>query len=181
MSRIGKKPILIPDNVEVKITGSEVKTKGPKGELSQKIPAGILIEKKDSNLVIYPKAKTKKSSALWGLARALVQNNFIGVTSGFEKQLEMRGIGYGALVKDEKILELKAGFSHLVKFVIPAELNIVVKKNVIIISGIDKQKVGQFAAKIRAIRPPEPYKGKGIRYVGEKVRRKEGKKVGVTG
>ncbi len=177
MSRIGKKPIIIPDNVEVKIKGQDVIIKGPKGEISKEVPRDIAIDLKDKEILLSPKRKTKKSGALWGLTRALLNNDIKGVTEGFEKELELIGIGYGASVEKEKFLVLEVGFSHKIELEIPEGINISVKKNIITVSGIDKQKVGEIAAKIRKVRPPEPYKGKGIRYLGEKVRRKEGKKV----
>jgi large subunit ribosomal protein L6 len=180
MSRIGKKPILIPDDVEVKIEDRQVVIKGQKGEISQEIPGEILVEKKEDKLIVSPKRRTKRTPALWGLIRALLQNHIKGVTEGFEKQLEIRGIGYKASLPDQKTIQLEVGFSHPVKIEIPEGLNVSVEKNIIKISGIDKQKVGEFAAKIRKVRPPEPYKGKGIRYIGEKVRKKEGKKAATT-
>ena len=176
MSRIGKKPIEIPDNVEIKIENRLVKIKGPKGEMSKEIPLDIGIEIKDKEILLNPKRKTKKSGALWGLTRSLLYNDVKGVTEGFEKELELIGIGYRASVEKEKLLVLEVGFSHKVEIEVPEGIDVSVKKNIIAISGIDKQKVGEIAAKIRKVRPPEPYKGKGIRYVGEKVRRKEGKK-----
>lgn len=180
MSRIGKKPIIIPQNVEIKIENQKVLIKGPKGEISQKIPPEISLEKKEEKLIVFPKRKTKRSSALWGLIRALLENHLKGVTEGFEKQLEIRGIGYKASLEGEKILKLEVGFSHPVKIAIPSSLKVSIEKNIIKVSGIDKQKVGEFAAKIRRIQPPEPYKGKGIRYLGEEVRKKEGKKAATT-
>ena len=176
MSRIGKKPIEIPDGVEIKIEKRLVKIKGPKGEMSKEIPLDIGMEIKDKEILLNPKRKTKKSGALWGLTRSLLYNDVQGVTEGFEKELELIGIGYRASVEKEKLLILEVGFSHKVEIEVPEGIDVLVKKNIITISGIDKQKVGEVAAKIRKVRPPEPYKGKGIRYVGEKVRRKEGKK-----
>jgi len=176
MSRIGKKPIEIPDDVEIKIEKRLVKIKGPKGEMSKEIPLDIGIEIKDKEILLNPKRKTKKSGALWGLTRSLLYNDIQGVTEGFEKELELIGIGYRASVEKEKLLVLEVGFSHKIEIEVPEGIDVSVKKNIITISGIDKQKVGEIAAKIRKVRPPEPYKGKGIRYVGEKVRRKEGKK-----
>lgn len=177
MSRIGKKPIKIPDSVEVKMIEERmVKIKGPKGEISKEIPQDIAIELKDEEILLSPKRKTKKSGALWGLTRALLNNDIKGVTEGFEKELELIGIGYRASVEKEKLLVLEVGFSHKIELEIPEGINVSVKKNIITVSGIDKQKVGEIAAKIRKVRPPEPYKGKGIRYLGEKVRKKEGKK-----
>ncbi len=176
MSRIGKKPILIPENVKVEIGDSIVKVEGKKGKLSQEIPEGILVEKKEKELVISPERRTKKSMALWGMIRSILQNAVIGVESGFEKRLEIRGVGYKASLPQNKLLRLEVGFSHPIEMEIPESLEVSVEKNIIIISGADKQKVGQFAAEIRRVRPPEPYKGKGIRYVGEKVRMKQKKK-----
>lgn len=180
MSRIGKKPIEIPTGVEVEMMGREVKIKGPKGEISQEIPSELKLKIEEKKLSLLPVAKTKRSKSLWGLSRALLQNNVRGVKEGYEKKLELKGIGYRASVKDEKNLSLEIGFSHSVNMPIPEGIAAVVEKNIITVSGTDKQKVGETAAKIRKLRPPEPYKGKGIRYLGEKVRIKEGKKT-VTG
>ncbi len=176
MSRIGKKPIEIPQGVEVSIKDSIVKVKGGKGEIEQVIPVGVFVESKDGQIVVSIKEQSKKNSALWGLIRALLQNAVIGVSQGFEKQLEIIGVGYKANMKGDKLLDLAMGFSHPVEMSVPEGLQVKVEKNIITISGINKEKVGQLAAKIRAVRKPEPYKGKGIRYLGEKVRRKEGKK-----
>ncbi len=180
MSRIGKKPILISENVEVKIEDRNVIIKGPRGEISQEIPEEILIKKEDNKILVSPKRKSKNIQALWGLIRALLRNHLEGVSSGFEKKLELRGIGYRASLEDKNILKLEVGFSHPVKLEIPSQLSISIEKNIINISGIDKQKVGEFAAKIRKVRPPEPYKGKGIRYFGEVVRKKASKKIATT-
>ncbi|MEK9152975.1 MAG: 50S ribosomal protein L6, partial [Patescibacteria group bacterium] len=176
MSRIGKQPITIPAGVAVKIEGQFVTVKGPQGEIKQPIVAGILIAQKENQLIVAPAKEGKQWSKFWGLTRALLQNNIIGVNEGFVKKLEMIGVGYKAAMTDSKTLKIEAGFSHSVIMKVPDDLTATAEKNSIVISGFDKQKVGQFAAKIRAIRPPEPYKGKGIRYQGEKVRRKEGKK-----
>jgi len=180
MSKIGKKLILIPSGVEVKIERNAVLVKGPKGEISQFIPPEILVEKKDDKIHLYSKNLDKKNKAIWGLSRALLQNSIKGVTVGFEKKLEIIGIGFKASVEVGKILKLDVGFSHDVNLEIPKDINVFVEKNIITVSGIEKQRVGEFAAKIRDIKPPEPYKGKGIRYLGEKVRHKEGKKAGAT-
>ena len=177
MSRIGKKPIQIPENVEMKIEDQNVIIKGPKGKISQEVSSEIGVEKKEGKILVFPKKKTKKTAALWGLTRALLQNHVKGVTEGFEKKLEIRGIGYRAYLEGEKTLCLEVGFSHPVKLTIPEGLEVSLEKNIIKVSGINKQMVGEFAAKIRKVRKPEPYKGKGIRYLGEKVRKKEGKKV----
>ncbi len=177
MSRIGKKPIEIPQGVDVKIDGRNVIVKGPKGQLSQTIAGrDILVEKKDNFLIVGLEKETKPNRALWGTIRALLQNNILGVTAGFEKKLEMVGVGYKASCPDDKMLRVEAGFSHPVIVALPDGITATVAKNVIVISGIDKQQVGETAARIRKIRVPEPYKGKGIRYQGEIVRRKEGKK-----
>ncbi len=180
MSRVGKKAISIPSGVEVKIEDNNIKVKGPKGELEQAITAEILVSQKDNELIVEVKEQTKNSSAFWGLTRALLQNMVIGVSEGFSKQLEIVGVGYKAKTEGDKVLDLAMGFSHPVKFDIPEGLTIQVEKNIITVSGISKEQVGQFAAKIRDVRKPEPYKGKGIRYVGENVRRKEGKKAATT-
>jgi len=177
MSRIGKKPIQIPQNVEVEIKEKEVLVKGPKGEILQVIPGEILVKKEDNKILVSPKGKSKKTSALWGSIRALLSNNLKGASVGFEKKLEIRGVGYRATVDDKNILKLQVGFSHPIEVKIPAGISLSVEKNMINISGIDKQKVGEFAAKIRKVRPPEPYKGKGIRYLGELVRKKASKKI----
>ena len=180
MSRIGKKPIIIPSSVEIVIKNQNVIVKGPKGEISQEIPPEILVKKDNDKVIVSPKKMVKQTPALWGLIRMLLQNHIKGVSEGFEKKLEIRGIGYHASVEGEKNLRLEAGFSHPVVLKIPDGLDVLVEKNIIKVSGINKQRVGEFAAKIREIRKPEPYKGKGIRYVGEKVRRKEGKKAAAT-
>ena len=175
MSRIGKIPVLIPENVDVKINGQEIKVKGPKGELCFTARTEVKIELKDGAVLVTPQSKTKKTKAFLGLTRSLIFNMVEGVVSGYEKRLELQGVGYKARL-DADILVLNVGFSHSVEIKKPENINFIVEKNIIIISGIDKAHVGQIAAKIRDIRPPEPYKGKGIRYVGEIVRRKVGKK-----
>jgi large subunit ribosomal protein L6 len=175
MSRLGKKPILIPENVEVKIDGQKVFVKGPKGELSCEIRPEIKIEEKEGKIFSSIEKDTRKSNAFWGLSRSLIFNMIEGVTKGFEKRLELIGVGYRVSMEGEELV-LKVGFSHLVKIKPPEGINISVEKNTIIVSGIDKQKVGLTAAKIRKIKPCEPYKGKGIKYVGEIIRRKVGKK-----
>lgn len=176
MSRVGKKPILIPEGVEVKIEGQNVIVKGSKGELQKEIRPEIKVELKEKKLLVAPKKETKKTKAFWGLTRALIFNMLKGVTEGYEKKLEMKGVGYKANLEGEDLV-LQVGFSHPVKIKKPEGINFLVEKNIITISGINKELVGQIAAKIRKVRPPEPYKGKGIRYLGEEVRRKPGKKV----
>ena len=207
MSRIGKKPIEIPKGVEVKIEGDLVKIKGPKGELSQKIRPEIKVEIKDSyppttrgarsereggggvgvppkeraprKIFVLPQIETKKTKAFWGLTRSLLANNIRGVIEGYEKKLQIEGLGYKAEMEGENLV-LRVGFSHPVKIKTPKGIKFSVDKNIIAISGIDKELVGQVAAKIRKVRPPEPYKGKGIRYLGETVKIKPGKKVVTT-
>jgi len=184
MSRIGKKPILIPKNVEIKINGDEISAKGPKGELSLSWPSELSVSLKESGaegkegkeLTIGVKKKTKRSPALWGLFRSLAFNLVLGVSEGFEKKLEINGVGYRASVEGKKII-LNIGFSHPVEVEAPNGIEFKVEKNIITVSGADKQLVGQTAAKIRAQRKPEPYKGKGIKYLDEVIRRKSGKKV----
>lgn len=175
MSRIGKKTIIIPDQVEARIEQQQFKIKGPKGELTQSIPSRLKLVLQGSVIEIKPQTKSKNISALWGLFRSLVFNMVKGVSEGFEKKLEIEGVGYRAAVQGNKLI-LNIGLSHPVEIEAPAGVEFKVEKNIIIISGIDKQVVGQIAAKIRDQRPPEPYKGKGIRYAGEIIRRKSGKR-----
>lgn len=175
MSRIGRKPILIPEGVEVKIEDNVVMVKGPKGELKREIRPEVKIEKKDNQILVVPAKETKKTRAFWGLFRTLIFNMIEGVKEGYEKKLELQGIGYKANLEGEDLL-LNVGYSHPVKIKKPEGIIFSVEKNIITISGIDKELVGQTAAKIRKVRKPEPYKGKGIRYFGEEVRRKVGKK-----
>ena len=179
MSRIGKKPIEVPSGVEVIINDNEVKIKGPKGTLERKIRPEIKVEVKENKIFVSPKTETKKTKAFWGLTRALLANMVKGVTEGFEKKLEIEGLGYRAQLKGND-LELFVGFTHPVIVKAPEGINFKVDKNIITVSGIDKEKVGQVAANIRKVRPPEPYKGKGIRYLGEQIRRKAGKKAVTT-
>lgn len=179
MSRIGKKPIIIPEGVEVKISDHQISIKGLKGELTQSIPSQIKVSLKERKLIVTPQQKTKETPALWGLLRALIFNMVKGVTEGFEKKLEIEGVGYRASLQGNKLI-LSLGFSRPIEVAAPAGIEFKVDKNVITISGIDKQIVGQIAAKIRACRKPEPYKGKGIHYLGEVIRRKAGKKAVTT-
>ena len=179
MSRIGKKPIEIPQGVEVKITGQQIMIKGPKGELSQGVRPEIKVEVKEGKIFVTSQIETKKSKALWGLTRALLQNMTKGVVEGYEKKLEIEGVGYRANLEGQDLV-LNVGFSHSVKIKAPEGIKFAVEKNIITVSGIDKGLVGQTAAKIRGVRPPEPYKGKGIKYVGEQIRRKVGKKAVTT-
>jgi len=178
MSKIGRKPINIPDGVEIKIDGDVLKVKGPKGELEIKITPGIKVEQKD-NILEISRAKEDIETRLWGLERALLNNLIVGVSEGFDKKLEINGVGYRASVSGKKI-NLELGFSHPIEMEIPEGLEVKVQKNLVTVSGIDRQKVGQFAANIRSHRPPEPYKGKGIKYIDEQIIRKEGKKAAAT-
>ena len=182
MSRIGKKPIEIPNGVEVKVNKNdleifEVAVKGSKGNLVVTVPEGVTIEQADSQLIFKVKNEESKSDkAIWGLSRTLVNNAILGVTEGFSKALEINGVGFKVALQGKKLV-LNVGFSHPVEFDIPEGITIEVEKNQIKISGIDKQLVGQTAAEIRAIKKPEPYKGKGIKYIDEQIRRKAGKVV----
>ena len=180
MSRIGKKPILIPESVQVKIEGKAIKVSGPKGELSLEIRPEIKIEIKEGKIFLQSKIKNKQTNALWGLSRALLANMIKGVVDGYEKKLEIEGLGYRVQLSGENIL-LYVGYSHPVEIKAPSGIKFSVEKNVITVSGIDKEKVGQIAANIRKVKPPEPYKGKGIRYSGEKIRKKLGKKAVAVG
>ncbi len=175
MSRIGKKPIQIPADVTVKKEASRVIVKGPKGELSWEFNPAVDIDITDGTILVRPTLLSKKMRATWGTTRARIQNMVEGVTSGFEKKLELEGIGYRASL-DGQNLQLSIGFSHPVRVEAPAGIKFVVEKNVITISGINKDLVGATAARIRSMKKPEPYKGKGIRYQGEAVQRKQGKK-----
>ena len=175
MSRIGKQPITIPEGVEVKVEPGKVIVNGPRGELSQDIHRLVVVEKKDNQLLISVKNSDEKSQkSLWGLFQRLIANMVIGVTKGFSKQLEINGVGYKAAVQDDTLI-LHLGYSHPVEYKISKEVQIEVEKNIITISGVDKQLVGQIAAEIRSLRKPEPYKGKGIKYIDEVIRRKVGK------
>jgi len=175
MSRVGKKPIKITEGVEVRKEDRKIIVKGSKGELSWEIRPEIEVEIKEGEVIVSPKKETKKTNAFWGLTRTLIANMIQGVTEGFEKQLEINGVGYKANMEGENLI-LYVGFSHLVEIKKPEGIELSVKKNIISVSGISKQLVGEAAARIRKVRPPEPYKGKGIRYLGEVVRRKESKK-----
>lgn len=175
MSRIGKAPIPIPQGVEINRAGSTVEVKGPKGALSHTIPEGVSIQVEDRVIHVKRKGDAKRERSLHGLSRTLIANMVTGVTAGFEKGLEIVGIGYRAALQGRN-LQLSLGYSHPVIYPIPEGIEVEVEKqNKIIVKGIDKQQVGQVAAEIRSFRKPEPYKGKGIRYVGEQVRRKAGK------
>lgn len=181
MSRIGKKLIPIPNGVTVTAGSTEVSAKGPKGNLNLPLHPHITVKSEDNNLKIEVKNPDQQSDrALWGLYRALIANVIKGVNEGFEKKLEINGVGYRASVTGKKLV-LALGFSHPVELNIPEGLNVAVEKNILSISGIDKQLVGQFAAVVRSQKTPEPYKGKGIRYIDEVVRRKAGKAAKAVG
>jgi len=180
MSRIGKKLIEIPQGVKAELSGNEIKVSGPKGELKQAIHPEIKIEIKDGKIFVTPVSElSKKGRGLWGLYRALISNMVEGVNKGFEKRLEIEGVGFKAMV-DGNNLVLNLGFTNPVKIEKIPGINFSVEKNVIIVSGPDKERVGHIAALIRKQKKAEPYKGKGIKYQGEKIRRKEGKKVVAT-
>ena len=176
MSRIGKHPVSVPSGVDVSIEGQTVKVKGKLGSLQQTLPGEVVVALEDGSLAVKPREEDKRGLQMWGLARTLVQNMVTGVSDGFTRRLEISGVGYRANV-DGDILNLQLGYSHDIKFAIPPEVKIVCESpTAIVISGFEKKQVGQIAAEIRGFRPPEPYKGKGVRYGDETVRRKEGKK-----
>ena len=175
MSRIGRKPIVIPAGVEVKIEGNTVTVKGPKGTLSQVVSNAMQLSLEGNVLTVARPSDDREYRALHGLTRTLISNMVIGVTEGFKKELEIAGVGYRA-AKEGNVLVLNLGFSNPVRVADTEDVTTEVPNNAkIVVNGIDKQKVGQFAAEIRGIRPPEPYKGKGVHYVGEFIIRKEGK------
>ncbi len=176
MSRIGKKPIAIPSGVTVTLDGQTVTVKGPKGQLAWTVAEEIEVKQEGSDLVLTKRSDSQRAQAMWGLSRSLLGNMVTGVTAGFEQTLELVGVGYRAQMKGQA-LSMQLGFSHDVDIPAPTGISFATPKQTEIkISGIDKQAVGEMAARIRRIRPPEPYKGKGVRYAGEQVRRKEGKK-----
>ena len=179
MSRIGKRAVPVPSNVTATVSGREVKVKGPKGELSFTVPDKIKVEKTAGGIEVEPLDETKMARSMWGMSRTMIANLMGGVTNGYSRTLEIQGIGFRAAMKGKDQLQLNIGFSHDVVHKIPAGVEVKVsgaKQEIITITGIDRQLVGQVAANIRASRPPEPYQGKGIRYQGEYIFRKEGKK-----
>ena len=178
MSRIGRKPVVVPNGVDVTVNGTTVKVKGPKGELTHTFPENMKIRVEDGSVLVERPTDDKSDRALHGLTRALLANMVTGVTEGFKKTLEIIGVGYRA-EKKGKNLVVSVGYSHPVEYPEPAGITLTTPApTTIVIEGIDKQKVGQVAAELREFRPPEPYKGKGIRYQGEQVRRKAGKTAG---
>jgi large subunit ribosomal protein L6 len=176
MSRIGKKPVIVPAGVTAKVDGQLVQVKGAKGELQFRVPDDVAVTQEGNVIKVDPRSTSKRARALWGTSRAQVNNLVVGVTAGFEKKLEINGVGYRAAIAG-KNLQLALGYSHDVNYPIPVGINIVTPKPTeITITGIDKRQVGQVAAEIRSLRGPEPYKGKGVKYAGEFIFRKEGKK-----
>ena len=176
MSRIGKKPVPVPAGVTASVEGQTVKVKGPKGALQFVVPDEITVKMEDGSIKVDPRSETKRARSMWGTSRTLVSNLMTGVTKGFEDKLEINGVGYRAAVQG-KNLQLALGYSHDVVYAIPEGIAITVPKPTeIVIVGNDSQRVGQVAAEIRSYRPPEPYKGKGVKYSDEFIFRKEGKK-----
>jgi large subunit ribosomal protein L6 len=176
MSRIGKKPVAVPSGITANVEGQTVKVKGPKGALSVVLPDEVTVKLDNGQIKVDPRSETKRARSQWGTSRTLVANLIAGVTKGFEQRLEINGVGYRAAVQG-KNLQLALGYSHDVVYPIPEGITIATPKPVeIVITGIDRQKVGQVAAEIREFRPPEPYKGKGVKYATERIFRKEGKK-----
>ena len=176
MSRIGKRPVAIPSGVTANVAGQAISIKGPKGTLQLVLPDDVGAKMESGAVQIDPRNDTKRARAMWGMSRSLLANVVAGVTKGFEKRLEITGVGYRASVQGKK-LQLALGYSHDISYPIPDGIAITTPKPTeIVIAGIDKQKVGQVAAEIRDFRPPEPYKGKGVKYAGEYIFRKEGKK-----
>lgn len=175
MSRIGKMPISLPQGVEVKVAGTRIDVKGPKGQLSQSMPGGVSVRLEDQTVIVERSNNSKPQRAFHGLARALIANAVTGVTQGFQKNLEIHGVGYRAELKG-KSLVFQLGYSHPVEYAVPDGIEVAVDRNTkISVKGIDKQQVGQVAAELRALRPPDVYKLKGLRYENERLRKKAGK------
>ncbi len=176
MSRIGKKAVAVPAGVTASVEGQTVSIKGPKGALQLVLPEDVTAKVENGGVKVDPRNDSKRARSMWGTSRTLVSNLVAGVTKGFEQKLEITGVGYRATLQG-KNLQIALGYSHDVNFTIPEGITITTPKATeIVVTGIDKQKVGQMAAEIRAARPPEPYKGKGVKYAGEYIFRKEGKK-----
>ena len=180
MSRIGKQPIELPEGVTARLDGVVLTVSGPKGTLGRTIRAEIAVAIENGKILVTPAKETRETPAYWGLTRALIANMVEGVSKGFVRRLEIEGVGYRASL-DGQTLQLAVGFSHPVRIPPPAGISFAVEKNAITVSGADKELVGDTAAIIRRVRPPEPYKGKGIRYAGEIIRRKAGKKAATVG
>jgi len=180
MSRIGKKPIEIPSDVEIKISADLISVKGPRGELNQKIHPDVKVEKKDNQILVnIINVNDVDQRALWGLFSRLIQNMIIGVTKGYEKKMEVVGVGFRVALSSNKLV-LNLGLSHQVEFLLPAGIKAELDKNIITLSGIDKQLVGETAARLRRLKKPDVYKGKGIRYLNEVIRKKPGKAAAKT-
>ena len=176
MSRVGKKPVTVPSGVTANVEGQTVKVKGPKGAVQLVLDEEVAVKMDQGRIAIDPRTETKRARALWGTYRAQIANLMTGVTKGFEQRLDITGVGFRAAVQGKQ-LQLALGYSHDVNYPIPEGIAIATPKPTeIVITGTDRQKVGQVAAEIRSYRPPEPYKGKGVRYAGEYIFRKEGKK-----
>jgi len=176
MSRIGKRPIPVPDKVTATIDGQHVAVKGPKGELSTTLLEEVLVKLEDGAIEVSPRDDSKRARSMWGMSRTIVNNLVTGVTEGFTQKLEINGVGYRAQMQGKNV-QLQLGLSHDVVYQVPDGIEVKCPKPTEIeISGIEKQRVGQVAAELRAFRPPEPYKGKGVKYAGERIVRKEGKK-----
>ena len=175
MSRIGKKPIPVPQGVKINISGNNVEVQGPKGKLSTTVPRGITVQQNDGTLVAV--RENDQQAALHGLTRALLNNAVEGVTKGWTRDLEIVGIGYRAELKGKNTVVFSLGYSHPIEYPVPSDVQVAVdpKQTRLSISGIDRQKIGQIAAEMRGLRPPDPYKNKGVRYVGEKLKKKVGK------
>jgi large subunit ribosomal protein L6 len=179
MSRIGNKPVAVPSNVTATVSGQTVKMKGPKGELSFTAPERIKVAKTAAGIEVSLNEETKMARSMWGMSRTMVANLIKGVTEGYSQTLEIQGVGFRAAMKGKDVLNMQVGYSHEINHQIPAGVDVKVsgaKQEIITVSGLDKQAVGQVAAEIRAYRKPEPYQGKGVRYQGEFIFRKEGKK-----
>ncbi len=176
MSRIGKKPVEVPAGVTLDVNGQDVKAKGSKGELSMRVHDDVSVKMEDGKVILAPRTQSLLAKKLYPTMRTLVNNIVVGVTEGFEKKLEIQGVGFRAAMQGNTLV-MQLGFSHEVRFDVPQGVQVAVEDQTkITVSGIDKQLVGEVAAKIRGFKPPEPYKGKGVRYAGEYVMRKEGKK-----
>ena len=176
MSRVGKKPVALPKGVTATVKGQSVEVKGAKGTLSFVVPDDCDVALNDNEIAVKPRSDSKRAQAMWGTSRAMIDNLVTGVSAGFEKRLEITGVGYKAAVQGRKLV-LSLGYSHDVDYPIPDGIDIkATKPTELLVSGIDKREVGQVASEIRSYRPPEPYKGKGVKYAGEFIFRKEGKK-----
>ena len=176
MSRIGKHPVVVPGGVTVDVEGQKISATGKLGALSVTLPPEVEITLADGKVTVAPRDEEKRARAMWGMSRSLVQNLVQGVSEGYTRKLEIAGVGYRAAV-DGKVLNLQLGYSHDIKFAVPDDIKVVCETpTAVTISGADKQRVGQIASEIRGFRPPEPYKGKGVKYAEERILRKEGKK-----